>query len=533
MYSRDLISSVTSRISHSLLVGVIAFTYFDPVSAVGQSDIRCSVVKIHTTVCRPDYWRPWIRDTPYESWGSGVVIEGHRILTNAHVVQYATQIYVQGYHCPEKAPARVLAVTFQSDLAILEVENVAFFEGRAPVPLGIDVPEVKTPVTVYGFPQWGTDLSVTDGIVSRVEFGEYSRYSEGLRIQIDAALNPGNSGGPAIHDGKIVGISFGKMGEGENVGYLIPAEEVRLLLDDIADGAFEGKPELWGSIQFAENRALRAKLKLESSDTGIIVVSPLSTDESYPLKKWDLITQIGGYNIDNNGNVKLKADLQVAFPYLVPKLARNRAVQLTVIRAGQRSSIRVPVSSKSPLVITPLHNKYPSYFIYGPIVFSSASAELADRVLSIGSWISHLLRTQSPLLSRRHDFKRFEDEELVIVPCGFLPHPMTRGYTDASMQVVTAVNGISVRNLRHLVQILRDSTSEYTTFDFAGECDDTLVFERQEIRNETQGILAENGIRDQCSEDLRQDWEGGANRPEAISKPLKATRACRSYARIR
>ena len=155
-----------------------------------------------------------------------MIIEGKRILTAAHVVLYASQILVQANQSTEKVPASVVAVAPGMDLAVIKVESPSFFEGRPAVPLAADIPALKQTVSVYGYPIGGEQLSVTQGIVSRIEFASLNYPASGLRIQIDAALNPGNSGGPAVANGKIVGLVFSKITRAENIGYLVAAEEI-------------------------------------------------------------------------------------------------------------------------------------------------------------------------------------------------------------------------------------------------------------------------------------------------------------------
>src|SRR5438045_7471005 len=87
------------------------------------------------------------------------------------------------------------------DLAILELEDQNFFDSHSPLPFRKSLPDSKDPVVVYGYPTGGASLSITKGIISRIEFTGYSLSALGLRIQIDAAINPRNSGGPAgVHD---------------------------------------------------------------------------------------------------------------------------------------------------------------------------------------------------------------------------------------------------------------------------------------------------------------------------------------------
>src|SRR5690349_3105406 len=290
----------------------VAALLFAAAPAFAQDEVRDLVVKIHTTRRDPDLTRPWTKQNPVNVSGSGIVIQGKRILTNAHVVQNASQIYVQPNQSAEKLAAHVVVIAEPIDLAILSVEDESFFDKHAYLQFAEDLPKVKDAVSVYGFPSGGTELSVTEGIVSRIEFTGYYQFTHGLRIQVDAALNPGNSGGPVVSHGKLVGIVFSNIPNAQSIGYVIPIEEVRLFLDDIADGAYDGKPQLHDRFQTVENDALRKRLGLPKGVGGLMVAEPYRSDPNYPLKEWDVITAIGGKTIDSDGKVSVRYDLRLS-----------------------------------------------------------------------------------------------------------------------------------------------------------------------------------------------------------------------------
>ena len=146
------------------------------------------------------------------------------------------------------------------------------------MPFAEKLPAVRDTVNVYGYPTGGTELSVTEGIVSRIEFTHYHYFTMGLRIQVDAALNPGNSGGPAVSDGKLVGLVFSHIPSAQNIGYLIPVEEIRMFLEDIGDGKYDGKPRILDDFQTVENDALRKRLGLPKGITGMMVAEPYRND---------------------------------------------------------------------------------------------------------------------------------------------------------------------------------------------------------------------------------------------------------------
>jgi hypothetical protein len=359
----------------------------------------------------------------------------------------------------------------------------------------------------YGYPTGGTSLSITKGIVSRIEFTGYNFPVTGLRIQIDAAINPGNSGGPALVGDKMIGLAFSRLGGGtENIGYIIPCEEIELFLKDIADGHYDGKPAMYDELQTLENPALRAFLRLDKTVEGIVVHQPYDADPAYPLKEWDVITKIGDTPVDGEGMIKLGDNLRVGFAYLIQKIAKDDRVPLTVVRAGKEMLVELPVSPRRPMVIPDLQGAYPSYFVYGPLVFSTASAQLVAGLGTNAYLINLLSALGSPLVTRRGDRPAFEGEELVIVSSPFLPHKLAKGYSSPAVKVVKTINGIPIRNLRHLVEVLRDTKDEFLTVEFYGRDAETPVFPRKDMAAATEDILTDNGIRSQGTPDTLAVW---------------------------
>ncbi len=222
------------------------------------SMVENSVVKVFATARYPDFFKPWTKQAPSEATGSGVVIDGKRILTNAHVVLYASQVQIQANQAGDKISATVEACAPGIDLAVLKLEDESFFDTHPALARASTLPEIRDTVMTYGYPVGGSSLSITKGIVSRIEFSLYNYSVSGLRIQIDAAINSGNSGGPAVVDDKMIGLAYSHLGGAEKVGYIIPCEEIELFLKDMADGHYDGKPAIFDHFQTLENPALRA-----------------------------------------------------------------------------------------------------------------------------------------------------------------------------------------------------------------------------------------------------------------------------------
>ncbi len=392
----------------------------------------------------PDPFKPWTKQGPTDVSGSGVVIDGKRILTNAHVVLYATQVQVQANASGDKVPATVVrAVAPGIDLAVLQLDDTSFFDTHPAIKRASELPQIKDTVLAYGFPTGGTSLSITKGIVSRIEFVPYNFPVSGLRIQVDAAINPGNSGGPAIAGDRMIGLVLlsklvGK--DTQNIGYIIPNEEVELFLKDIADGSYHGKPAMYDDLQTLENPVLREYLKLDKSVEGMVVHRTYKSDAAYPLKEWDVITRVGDTPIDNQGMVKLDKDLRVSFGYLIQKKAKDGELPLTVVRAGKTLKVQLPVSTEHPTLVADLPGTYPPYFIYGPLVFSKATWQMVAAIEGNAGMLRALAFAKSPLMTRALDPPDENLQELVVVASPFFPHKLSTGYSSPAGSVVYAVN---------------------------------------------------------------------------------------------
>lgn len=490
----------------SRIVWLIVLAVAWPQVVAAQDTVRNSMVKIHSQRRSPDFSRPWTKGATQDLTGSGAIIEGKRILTNAHVVLYAGRILVQPEQSTERIPATVEAIAPGIDLAVLKLSDEAIFDSHPALPLDDSLPKIKNTVNAYGYPEGGERLSVTEGIISRVEYVSYAESEIGMRIQVDAPVNRGNSGGPAVANGKIAGLVFSMVRNANNIGYLIPAEEIKMFLEDVKDGKYDGKPKLLDNMQTVENKTLREKLGLPTGTGGLMITRPFSKDESYPLKEWDVITHIGEQAIDNEGDIPVGDELRLSFRYLIPKLVKDGKIDLTVWRSGQSLKVQVPVKYNDQLLIPYLSGRYPSYFVCGPLVFTAAAQELVVAVQSQAPIMAMLAMRQNPLITHWFDRKSSPDEELVLLSTQAIPSPLLEGYDNQLFGVVTQVNDVEIKSLAHLVETVRKAEGKYITFRLGG-ADETLVLDRQELLDSTEKILEDESIRAQMSDDLLKVWK--------------------------
>ncbi len=354
---------------------VLAAAVLCPLGTVvsAQDPVRSSIVKVYTTSQRANYARPWEMEGQDDWTGSGSIIAGNRILTNAHVVSDQTFVQVQRADLPDKYVARVTAVSHEFDLALLAVTDEGFFAGSAPLPLD-DLPSAGDAVVTLGFPMGGTRIAVTEGVISRIDRDTYSHSSfENLVCQIDAAINPGSSGGPVLSEGAIVGVAF-QATEGQSIGYMVPTPVVQHFLKDLEDGRHDGAPVLAVRWQVLENVQLRRHCGMADGQSGVWItkVAPLFEGED-KLLAHDVLLGVDDFGVANDGTIEFRPGERIDFLYAIDRKQVGESVTLHLLRSGKPRDITLVLSaakrSYGHLVPRRLYETRPSYYVVGGLVF--------------------------------------------------------------------------------------------------------------------------------------------------------------------
>ena len=340
----------------------------DADARVGALPIACldATLKLFVTHTEPNYSLPWQMRHQMSSTSSGFVIEGRRILTNAHCVDNFAVVKVKKRASAKKYVAEVIAIGRECDLALLTVHDSEFWEALQPISLANALPPLQDVVTVVGFPVGGDNLAVTQGVVSRIDMQEYVHgCCELLAIQIDAAINPGNSGGPAFgNNHECVGIAFQSLKDGqtENIGYIIPTSVCKHFLTDVeATGRYQGFCELGLELQRCENPSLQAMARMPPRTSGLMVkiVYPTSGLTFEQVRRGDIVTHVDGVPLANDGTVPFRAGGgRIHYSYLLSQRYVGEVATLRLLRDGQqlptlRITLQVPTPVPAPRLPLP------------------------------------------------------------------------------------------------------------------------------------------------------------------------------------
>jgi len=459
-----------------------------------EDKTKQAIVKIHVVSKVPNYLEPWASSIRRSS-GSGAIISQNRILTNAHVVANQTFIEVQRYGERKRYIAKVLSVSHQADMALLEVEDKSFFEGVAPLELG-ELPRIEQKVVVYGFPMGGNTLSATTGVVSRIEHHRYAHSGESfLAVQVDAAVNPGNSGGPALTDGKIVGVVMQNLSKSQNIGYLVPVNMVKHFLKDIKDGKYDGFADVGMVTQRMENPTIKQYYRFDLNNTGNLVDTVVyNASLKGIIEVGDILTAIDGHKIEDDGTVAFRKHEYTSFNYYVDGHQMGEKVTFDITRNGEKRKVKVPLVHTADdllLVKTTRYDKMPRYFIYGGYIFSPLSRNLLSSVGRNRLKLRYFA-TQWPT----------EKKKEVVLLLKVLASDLSRGFYGITLWPIEKLNGKTFDSFDTFYKRVEDFKGDYLVLEDKDGV--KIIIDRQKAMAKQQEILHKYNIEFDRSIDLRE-----------------------------
>ncbi len=456
------------------------------------SSIDQAMIKIYTNSVAYNYYLPWSTDAPMESSGSGCVVHGNMILTNAHVVTDETYLQVRKEGDPRKYRAVVVAVSHEADLALITVSDESFFDGIRPLELG-ELPHAREEVTVYGYPMGGDALSTTRGVISRIESSRYTHSGLSLlTVQIDAAINPGNSGGPAIIDNKIIGVAMQTMTQADNIGYVIPVPVIEHFLQDMEDGNYNGFPSAGFSYQTIRNDAFSAAFGIGEEQVGVMITDlAYNSPAAAVFKPGDILMKIDGQSIAGDGTVEFRPGSRTRLDYMVNRCQIGETIPFEIIRDGTVQTGEMTLTSTLhdlAVVQAKIYDTPPEYFIFGGAVFMPLSVNYLE------SWGSEWYLNAVDYLTFPYLYKnwRSENTEELVVLTYMLPAEVNTGYEDLQNELIVTVNGDSIAGFSQFVELVdanQDPFLELTT-----NLGSVIVLDREQAIAANREIMDRYGI---------------------------------------
>lgn len=454
--------------------------------------IFSAIVRVENQSWEPNYRVPWNSGGTGGGVGTGFLVAPNRFLTNAHVVSDSRLLYVKKIDDPKPYEAEIVHIAHDCDLALLALKDPSAFADVKPLTFG-GIPPLNSTVIAVGYPIGGQRISVTRGVVSRIDFQSFahSGVDYHLAIQVDAAINPGNSGGPVLQDGAVVGVAFqGYSGDvAQSTGYMIPVPVINRFLKDVSDGQYDHYPDLAIAHFNLQNPAQRRAMELPNNGIGVMVASADSAGAAGGLlKTGDIIVSMDGFPVSSDGFVNMLGS-RVNMNEIVERKYVGDVVKLKVIRDKKPVSVDIELKRFLPYLIQAnQYDQKPQYIVFSGLLFQPV-----DRDMMMAHGITNLgVRYLFNFYSQDEVYK---ERKQIVVLTDILPDEINTHFDMFRQQAVDEINGKKIHTLQDAYDALQDPkpADGFHVIRFLGE-GRPLVIEASRVAAANQRITEKYSV---------------------------------------
>jgi len=416
-----------------------------------------SLVKVNVTYQGYAPHIPWQKESPGQRRGLGVILDGDRVLVTGQLVSDATYIELELADTGAKLPAKVIAVDYEANLAVLvsavvESRTKTFFKDLKPMLIDTKA-RIGDNLNVWQLGRVG-DLIVTNLKLSKVLTSQY--VVEGSKFLIyegqGIVRSEGNSFTvPIVKGGRLAGLLLNYDSKNQ-LTTVLPGPIIEHFLKDLADGKNDGFPSLGIEFHPTMDEQFREYLGLKTEQGGMFVsaVSKGGSADALGIEKGDIVLALNGFAIDARGDYEDPDYGRLSMSHIV----RGRAyvgdeMEVKVLREGKEKILKGKLKRKSPddyLVRPYLFDRGPNYFVAGGLVFQELTRPYLNAYGDRGG--APLARLQW-VVNHPEDFEKSGRRRLVFLS-GALPTPSTQGYDRVNWLIVNKVNGMAINDLHDL-----------------------------------------------------------------------------------
>jgi S1-C subfamily serine protease len=427
--------------------------------------IDTQVLRIFTTKQSSYYHKPWKSPDFSRLKGSGFFFKDEKnfpgrkglILTNAHAVSMAESIKVSNGREKQRYNVKLLGICNSADFAVLEMDpaELETMEQRngqvSPLDLGdSDSLRVGDKVLGWGYPLGGERISKSEqGEISRIEVNHYAYSGERwLMVQASLQQNQGNSGGPVLKDGKVVGISFQGISASDRINYFIPVNLVKTLIP-LLDKQ-ETIPH-WRYVIQHMFPGLKEYYGMGPEKGGVLVtyLIPGGGPYDFGLRVNDILLEIEGNEIDSYGEIFFKPlGQKIDFGEVLNRKHVGDTLTVKVMREGKVMEIHGKVGPGLPRLVPRIFTTA-NYFIFDAVGFVELTQNCVENLGKSGESFGAKYSKEYPELP---------NQKIVIISEIFPEYGLVD--TSSYLQQVEEINGEKILNIGHLYEKVSDLTRQ-------------------------------------------------------------------------
>lgn len=468
------------------------------VEVPAPAEIKNSVVRINSTLQSWSPGQPWEKQPPHQRRALAAIVGPQRVLTTAELVADATYLEFESPDGTHFAQAKVIAVDYEANLALLgpadEAEGNTLFEKTEPLAITAP-PKIGESLDILQVEENGLAL-LTPGSLRSIDIT--SNFLPGhsfLTYLVKASMQSAASSYslPVLKDGKLAGVLISYDGK-DQICDVASTDIVSRFLKDSAAGAYKGFPSLGISIARTEDSSFRQWLHLTDDQGGLYIqtVRKGGAADLAGIRKGDVLLALDGHPIDRRGYYQHPNYGSVFWGHLVRgEKSTGDTIALSLLREGQPLEIQATLTREeegSKLVPGYTFGTAPNFLIKGGLVFQELTRPLLEAYGK--NWQS---RAPLEFLDALENPEKYEGTvERVVFLSGSIPTPATVGYESLHNLIVRKVNGKDIRDMKSLVEAFKDPSQPLHAIEFAEE--DFKVYLDDAVATDVDRQLLKRGI---------------------------------------
>ena len=462
------------------------------------ADVKASVVRINSTQQSWNPWQPWEKNPPRKRRALAAIVGAQRVLTTSELVSDATYLEFESADGTRFAPAKVIAVDYEANLALLGPASAKagddFFAGTVPFAI-TRPPKIGSTLDILQLEDNGLTL-LTAGVLQSIDVAanflpEHSFLTYMVKASMQSAA--GSYSLPVLHGGQLAGVLINYNGKDQLCDVASTDIVVRFLAAAGA-GEYKGFPSLGIAIARTEDASFRQWLKLGDAQGGLYIrrVRKGGAADAAGVKPGDVLLAVDGQAIDRRGYYEHLNYGSLSWGHLIRgEKSTGDVVTLSLLRAGAPLELKATLAreeERTRLVPNHLFDKAPNYLLKGGLVFQELSLPILE-----GFGEDWQARAPLNLLDAYENPDKYEGSvKRIVFLSGVIPTPATVGYERLRNLVVQQVNGQKIQDLKGLIRAFEDNPGELHSIEFAEEnltvYLDDAVTTRVDVQLQQRGI---------------------------------------------
>jgi S1-C subfamily serine protease len=471
----------------------IAPAQAEELAGTGNNALRASVVSVRVTGQDWNWRAPWEKQAPWTRTVTGLVVPGKRILATSTAFGNPLLVEAQKLGSEARSVARVELVDHEGPLALIAVDDPAFWEGLEPLPVETRASAEGT-VLILRWQRTGL-LDAYPGSLRQVRSGRHGLSQTSL-LTIDVASSAEGLGESevVVSKGKVAGLVTGRSGDAWSA---IAAPVLAQFLDEAKSHEWKSFARAGLAWQDLTNPALRESLGLEPGETGIRLTRVLPHGSAGGvLKPGDVLLELGGAKLDPTGYYEHPLYGRMLFPLLFTDGRHpGDSMPVKVLRNGKRLDLALTLRAMRPdqdRVPPYVFGRGPDYLIVGGLVFEELTRPY---LASWGDWTRRAPPRLLVAIDRAEDEEGGTTPKRIVLLSSVLPDTANLGYQELRDLIVERVNGRPIANLQDLRQAFATPSNGFHVVDFlAGQSAVRIVLDASEAASSRQRLQQAYGV---------------------------------------